>query len=78
MKTFLLDEIKVGERATINKILLNGGIKNRLINFGFIRGEEVIFLSKSILGDPKAFLIKGGVVAIRRSDCKKIIVNKER
>ncbi len=76
MKTILLDELKPNERAIISKMSINAEIKKRLMDLGFISGEEIEFFAKSILGDPKAFLIKGAVVALRRNDCKKIRVSR--
>lgn len=76
MKTELLDELKPGEKAVILEMSINADMGKRLMDLGFISGEEIEFFSKSILGDPKAFLIKGAVVALRKNDCRKIKVKR--
>ncbi len=71
-----LFELQTGENCLIDKITLEGSMRRRLLDLGLISGTKVQCVGKSPLGDPKAFLIRGGVIALRREDCEKIFIKK--
>jgi ferrous iron transport protein A len=70
-----LNELKVGQFAVVNSIKSTGSMRRRLLDIGLIDGTEVECVGTSSSGDPKAFLIRGAVIAIRSEDCKNIFVN---
>lgn len=72
MKT--LNNIKPGEHALIKQILNSGSIRRRLLDIGLIENTDVECVGKSPSGDPKAFLIRGAVIAIRSEDCADILI----
>ena len=49
-------------------------IKRRLEELGLLKGTDVQCLGRSPLGDPKAYLICGAVIAIRDRDCAGILI----
>ncbi len=69
-----LNSIEPGERAVISEIKSAEGIRRRLLDIGMIPGTEVECVGRSPSGDPKAFLIRGAVIAIRSEDSAGIIV----
>ncbi len=69
-----LAELDVGERARVAGLYIDGGMRRRLLDIGLTKGATVECVGKSPLGDPTAFLIRGAVIAIRREDCKKILI----
>ena len=71
-----LAELKVGDKAEVISMKNNNTIKRRLQDIGLINGTIVECLYKSPLGDPKAFLIRGTVIALRCDDSKNVIINK--
>lgn len=73
-----LNEINPGEKAIIYSINSNDDIKRRLQDIGLIENTLVECVGKSPAGDPKAYLIRGAVIAIRSDDSKKISVIKKR
>lgn len=73
MKT--LNNIKPGEHALIKQILNSGSIRRRLLDIGLIENTDVECVGKSPSGDPKAFLIRGAVIAIRSEDCADILIS---
>lgn len=73
-----LNEINPGEKAIIYSINSNDDIKRRLQDIGLIENTLVECVGKSPAGDPKAYLIRGAVIAIRSDDGKKISVIKKR
>lgn len=68
--------IKKGEKATIKKLENEEEMKNRLMDLGFTPSGKAVFLFEAPSGDPKAFLIRGAVVALRNSDCAKIKIEE--
>lgn len=70
-----LAELKVGKKAKVLSVDANLNIKRRLQDIGLINGTTVECLYKSPLGDPKAFLIRGAVIALRYEDSSNILIN---
>lgn len=71
-----LDRIPVGEAVTV-AYLGESGIRRRLTDIGLVRGAETVCIGESPLGDPRAYLIDGAVIALRRSDCSAISVIRQ-
>lgn len=69
-----LFDINVGQNCKILEILTDSPIKRRLIDIGLTPESRVRCVGQSPLGDPKAFLIGGAVIALRREICEKITV----
>ncbi len=69
-----LNSIDVGEYAEISELLTNGGMRRRLLDIGLTPDTRVECVGKSPAGDPKAFLIRGPVIAIRKEDCAQILI----
>ena len=67
-----LFELNVGQKCRIIKILINDKLRRRLIDIGLIPNVIVECVGESPLGDPKAFLIQGAVIALRKEVCEKI------
>ena len=72
-----LDEMSPGEQAGIAAIAGKPAIRRRLIDIGLVEGTKIECVGKSPFGDPKAFLVRGAVIAIRSEDCKNILIKKE-
>lgn len=73
-----LNDIEPGQTAKVRELLSTGSIRRRLLDIGLIENTEVECLGRSPAGDPSAFLIQGAVIAIRREDCRNILIVKER
>lgn len=71
-----LCELKIGECAVIDDINTDYSLKQRLQDIGLIKGSMVKVLHSSPCGNPRAYLIKGCVIALRNCDAKKILVTK--
>ena len=69
-----LFDLKKGEKCLIDKILIKTDMHRRLIDIGLINNTPVECIEVSPAGDPKAFLIRGAVIALRREDCKHILI----
>lgn len=74
MKICSLDELPVGERAVVKGLHTKGSMRRRLLDIGLCSGTAVECVGRSPMGDPRAYLIRGAVIAIRDTDCKDVIV----
>lgn len=69
-----LFDLNIGQNCKILKIFVDDSLKRRLIDIGLTPESTVRCVGQSPLGDPKAFLISGAVIALRKEICEKIIV----
>lgn len=72
MRKNTLNELKKGEKALIKGIQIEGSMKRRLLDIGLIKDSVVECVLESPLKDPKAYWIRGTLIAIRNCDAKKI------
>lgn len=70
-----LDELEQGKTAEIESLEITGMTLQRLISLGFTPGAEVSVVRKAPLLDPFDISICGSLVAVRKDEAKKIIVN---
>lgn len=70
-------DIKPGQRARVAQLNTKGSMRRRLLDIGLVNGTLVECLGESPAGDPRAYLIRGAVIAIRSRDCRDILVYKE-
>jgi len=78
MGEFSADKMSSGDRARIVGLAHTGDMRRRMLEIGFLCGGEIECVGASPLGDPKAYLVKGAVFAIRRRDAGRIIVESIR
>jgi ferrous iron transport protein A len=67
-------ELNYGERGTIAEIDFSHPSSRRILEFGFTPGQEIELIGIATFNDPIAILIRGSLVAIRKSeaDCIKL------
>ncbi len=63
-----LSELKEGEKAIITKVLGRGAFRKRLIEMGFVRGQEVSVTKYAPLKDPIEYNIMDYEVSLRKSE----------
>ena len=63
-----LSEMKIGETAVVERLLIHGSMRRRLLDLGLLENTEVTCLGRSPGGDPSAYLIRGALIALRRAD----------
>ena len=69
-----LSDLKTGERAVVLKVHGHGGFQHRVLELGFVRGEEVRVVKNAPLLDPVEYEIMGSHVSLRRSEAQHIEV----
>ena len=73
-----LSSLKLNEKAKIVGLSkeCRGENRRRLLDLGFVKGATISIDLLNPLGDPKAYLIKGTVIALRADQASKILINK--
>ena len=71
-----LNNLNIGDRCKIKDINISGNMYRRLLDIGLIEGTEVECVGKSPTGDPKAYYIRGAIIAIRNENTKNIKVKQ--
>ena len=69
-----LSELKIGEKAVVVKVLGRGAFRKRILEMGFVRGQEVIAELNAPMRDPIKFKIMDYEVSLRRSEANLIEV----
>lgn len=77
MRLIPLCDMKKGESAVIKKLETKGDLRQRLMDIGFIEGTRVKCVRISPFGDPKAYFVRGAVIALRKEDAATILGVKE-
>lgn len=68
--------LKVGKSAVVKKLMSHGALRRRLSDIGVVEGAVIKCIGRSPLGDPRAYIICGAVIAIRNCDSGGIIVTE--
>jgi DtxR family Mn-dependent transcriptional regulator len=76
--TARLSNLKINETAKIIGLSkeCRGENRRRLLDLGFVNGATVQIDLLNPLGDPKAYLIKGTIIALRNDQASKILIIK--
>ena len=72
-----LDKLKIDEKAIIHQVKGDEVMRRRLLDLGFVPGENVLCVLISPFLDPKAYKIRGNVIAIRNVDARGVEVEYE-
>lgn len=74
MKQVLLSKLIPSKSGCIQKLLLKPAKRIRFQELGMFPGNTVACVSVAPSGSPLVFWIKGAMIALRRKDCEKIVV----
>lgn len=72
-----LDFLKVGERARVIEMDESSNLYQRLLDIGITKNSKIECVLISPWNNPKAYLIRGAVIAIRNEDAKCIKIIRE-
>lgn len=67
-----LATLPLHQRGQIEEITCEGNSRRRLLDLGLVKGTWIIPVLVSPSKDPRAFSVRGTVIAIREEDAKKI------
>ncbi len=70
-----LSEFHSGVKGIIQKLEPLDGLTKRLMEMGFLEGETLELLHEGPIGkDPMAVRVRGGMIALRRSEASRVWV----
>lgn len=64
--------LTVGSSGTIAALGGGGEVRTRLLDLGFTPGATVTYLFAAPSGDPRAYMVRGSVIALRREDAARM------
>lgn len=70
-----LNDLNVNQECTVKGIIFDGIIRRRLMDLGILPGSVMKCVLSSPSGNPKAYFVKGSVIAIRNCDASFIEVD---
>lgn len=72
-----LDKISTGEYAIIVAVDTELSLKQRLYDIGLVPSTKIKVIHQSPSGNPRAYLVRGAVIALRNCDAQKISVRTD-
>lgn len=73
-KIIPLHQLPLGSTAKVKSLISSGNSRRRMLDLGLISDTVVEALQKSPSGDPKAYQIRGAVIALRSEEASRILV----
>ncbi|MDR1619499.1 MAG: ferrous iron transport protein A [Clostridiales bacterium] len=70
-----LCRVPVGATASINSLAATGATRRRLLDIGFTPGARATCLYEAPGGDPRAYALRGAVIALRNEDAARVNTN---
>lgn len=71
-----LSELQTGDKAFILKVNGSGAFRKRILEMGFVRGQEIKSILNAPLKDPIKYGIMDYEVSLRRSEAVQIEISK--
>ena len=69
-----LDILETGQECRVVSLENKGALRRRLRDMGIIEGTKIKCCLESAFSDPKAYKVRGTVIALRNADAKDIKV----
>lgn len=74
-KQINLNDLKINQKGKIEEITNKDTIKRRLLDLGLVKGTQITPVLVSPSKDPRAFLVRGSIIAIREEDAQNILIS---
>ena len=71
-----LSALREGESAYVTEVNAGPAMDRRLTDLGLVRGTRVTCVLCSPAGDPRAYLIRGALIALRRADADGVALER--
>lgn len=75
-ETLCLSALPEGESAYVTEVNAAPAMDRRLADLGLVRGTRVTCVLRSPAGDPCAYLIRGALIALRRTDADGVALER--
>ena len=70
-----LDELQVGQSASIEDVRGDDGIAIRLMEMGLTEGEEITLVGFAPMGDPIEYFVRSYRRSLRKSEAQRVTVS---
>lgn len=70
-----LNQLPLYTKGSIQTLKCQGNIRRRLLDLGFVKGATITPVLISPSQDPRAFSIRGTLIAIRKEDANLITID---
>ena len=67
-----LSQLPLNKYGTIQELKCEGNIRRRLLDMGLVKGTKITPVLVSPSKDPRAFFVRGSIIAIRKEDAEKV------
>ena len=67
-----LSQLPLNKYGTIQELKCDGNIRRRLLDLGLVKGTKIKPVLVSPSKDPRAFEVRGSLIAIRKEDAENI------
>lgn len=74
-KIINLSQLPLNKKGTVQELKCDGNIRRRLLDMGLVKGTNIVPVLVSPSKDPRAFEVRGSIIAIRKEDAENIQVN---
>jgi Fe2+ transport system protein FeoA len=71
-----LDQLPVGETATVVEVDAAAALAERLEDLGFVPGTRVTVRRRAPLGDPRVYELRGSQLCLRGSEARAVRVTR--
>lgn len=71
-----LDDLKIGQSATISAVGGEGSLRCRLLDMGLIPHTRIMLQKVAPMGDPMQIQVRGYELTLRREDAQKIEIGE--
>ncbi len=69
-----LFDLTPGQTGVVLNLQIHGLTRRRLLDLGMVPGTRVEALRRSPAGDPKAYRLRGSVIALREEEARRILI----
>lgn len=69
-----LDQLETNQTAIVTALTSTGANRRRMMDLGILPGTPVTVEMVSPLGDPRAYRVRGSMIALRQSQARQIEV----
>lgn len=69
-----LRQLPLNKYGYIKELKCDGNIRRRLLDLGLVKGTKIIPVLVSPSKDPRAFFVRGSIIAIRKEDAEKVYI----
>lgn len=69
-----MDRLSQGSGGEVITLLVRGPARRRLLDLGLVPGSIIHVIRRSPMGDPTAYNIRGGIIALRKEEAGQVLV----